>query len=118
MSNNQALAASATPNRPVHKVGSTLYFADPQVVNITTAATTLVRTGPCVLASLSVNTLVASATIKVYDGLTAAGTLLGTFTLPSTITGVNPFSLDLGWPADVGITVVTSGATDITLMVE
>lgn len=82
--------------------------------NITTGTTTLVKTGAGVLHAILLGTPVASATIKLYDGLTAVN-IFSTMTLGSVITGDQPVFLG---PLDIafstGLTIVTSGATDLT----
>jgi carbohydrate-selective porin OprB len=83
--------------------------------NITSATTTTVITGAGWLHGISINTLVASATITIYDNTAASGTKIGTITLPSTITGAAPFSVLYDVAFTNGLTVVTSGATDITV---
>lgn len=83
--------------------------------NITTATTTVVKGTNGLLHSITVNTEVASATITVYDNTAASGTKIATITLPSTITGINPFTLVLDVGFTTGLTVVTSGATDLTV---
>lgn len=82
--------------------------------NITTGTTTLVKTGAGTLGSILIGTYVASATIKLYDGLTAVN-IFSTITLPSTITGDAPTVLPLNVAFGTGLTIVTSGATDITV---
>lgn len=83
--------------------------------NITTATTTVVKGTNGLLHSITVNTEVGSATITIYDNTAASGTKIATITLPSTITGVDPFTLVLDTGFTTGLTVVTSGATDITV---
>lgn len=82
---------------------------------ITTATTTLVKTGASVLHSVCVNTPIASATVKVYNALTAVGTPF-TLTIPSTVTGESPFCMKYDVYFGTGITVVTSGLTDVTVV--
>lgn len=82
---------------------------------ITTGATTLVKSGATILHSVCVNTPIASATIKIYNAITAAGTPL-TLTIPSTVTGESPFCMKYDVYFSTGITVVTSGATDVTVV--
>lgn len=82
---------------------------------IATATTTTVKPTPGVLHAITVGTLVASATITVYDNTAGSGTKLATLTLPSTITGVDPFTVILDVGFGTGLTIVTSGATDITV---
>lgn len=79
--------------------------------NITTSDTTLVKTGAGVLASVTVNTLgtVASAVV-LHDGLTDAGPVIGTID-SLTLSGQFAYGIAFG----TGLTVVTTGAPDITV---
>ena len=80
--------------------------------NITTATTTTVKSGSGGLRAIIVNTAVASATITIYDSLTASGTKIGTITLGLTaIPLVIPYDIAF----NTGLTVVTSGAIDLTV---
>lgn len=81
---------------------------------ITTATSTTVKGSAGFLHRICVNTQVASATIKAYNNTSATGTAL-TITLPSTITSVNPFCMDYDVFFNLGIFVVTSAATDVTV---
>ena len=83
--------------------------------NITTGATTTVKSGLGALHSIIVNTFVASATITVYDNTAASGTKIATITLPSTITSDAPVTINYDIGFATGLTIVTSGATDITV---
>lgn len=84
--------------------------------NITAATTTTVKSGTGVLRGITVNTQIASATITIYDSLTGTGTKIGTITLPSTITGEVAPTYDFkDLVFGTGLTIVTSGATDITV---
>ena len=80
--------------------------------NITAATTTTVKSGAGFLRAIMVNTPIASATITVYDNTSASGTKIGTFTLPSTVG--NPFTIPCDIAFSTGLTLVTSGLTDIT----
>lgn len=84
-------------------------------LNITTATTTVVRSGPGLFHSLIVNKAVGSATITMYDNTAASGTKIGTITFPATITGAdqNPMTYNVSFAN--GLTIVTSGATDLTV---
>ncbi len=79
--------------------------------NITTAATTLVKTGRGTLGRVIVNTLGAGSSIAIYDGLDAGGTLL------ATMSSAAQASLAYGVVFTTGLCVVTSGGTpaDITV---
>jgi hypothetical protein len=83
--------------------------------NITTATTTAVKSGVGFLHALTINTYVASATITIYDNTAASGTKIGTITLPSTITADAPVTLTFDVGFATGLTIVTSGATDVTV---
>lgn len=97
-------------------------FATPVVIyptpgvatkNITTATTTLVKTGAGTFLGLNVNTAGAGSDAKVYDGLDAGGTLLGKFSTAAQGANAPPG----GWPFAVGLTVVTENGTpaDVTV---
>lgn len=84
--------------------------------NITTGATTVVKSGAGTLHKIIINTPVASATLTLYNNTSAAGNKIGTITLPSTITGETPISLEYDLYFSLGLTIVTSGATDLTVV--
>ena len=80
--------------------------------NITTGTTTTLKSTVGNLHTVCVNTIVSSATITIYDNTAASGTKIGTITLPSTaLPGCQLYDVAF-W---TGLTVVTSGATDITV---
>lgn len=81
--------------------------------NITTQATTLLRTGAGILHKITFNEPTATGTVAIYDGIDAQGTLIGTITVPAT-----PQPLTLTYDAHflVGLTIVTGTAdSDITV---
>lgn len=80
--------------------------------NITTATTTTAKSGSGRIAELSINTCVSSATVTVYDNTAASGTKLGTFSCGSTTQALGQFLH--GAHFSTGLTIVTSGATDVT----
>jgi hypothetical protein len=88
--------------------------------NITAAATTTVKATTGILRRIVVGTGVASATVKLFNiaGASCSGTpgsgAAGVITLPSTLT--NPFSLEFNQVFSTGICVVTSGATNISVI--
>jgi hypothetical protein len=90
-------------------------FAGNAFSNIKTAATTTVKSGAGTLHRITVNTLIASATISIFDNTAGSGTTIGKLTLPSTITGVNPFTVEFDLHFATGLTIITSGLTDITV---
>lgn len=81
-----------------------------QYNNISTATTTLVKSGTGILNSITINTSVASA-ITVYDSLTASGTKIATIAASAPV-GSN-FEFDVAFAT--GLTVLTAGASDITV---
>ncbi len=75
-------------------------------LNITSSTTTLVKTGGGILMRITVGVAGGSSpTIKVYDGLTAGGTLL------STIDGGTKGSHEFGCGFLVGLCIVTATGT-------
>jgi len=88
--------------------------------NITSATTTTVKGTAGILRRIVVGTGVASATVKLFNVASAScsGTpgsgAAGVITLPSTL--ANPFSLEFNQAFSAGICVVTSGATNITVI--
>jgi hypothetical protein len=83
--------------------------------NITSATTVTVKSGKGFLHTLTLNSYVASATVTIYDNAAGSGTKIATITLPSTITGLAPQTITYDLAFTTGLTVVTSGATDITV---
>jgi hypothetical protein len=80
--------------------------------NISTATTTTVKSGTGTFHRLIVGTAVASATVTIYNNTTATGAKIATITFPSTV--ANPYTLDFDLWFSLGLTIVTSGASDIT----
>lgn len=79
---------------------------------ITSATTTAVASGAHILHAVNVNTCVSGATVKVYNATTATGTPI-TITCGTTTNGLGTFTYNAAF--NTGITVVTSGATDVTV---
>jgi len=88
--------------------------------NIAAATTTTVKGTAGILRRIVVGTGVASATVKLFDVASAScsGTpgsgAAGVITLPSTL--ANPFSMEFNQTFSAGICVVTSGATNVTVI--
>lgn len=78
--------------------------------NITTATTTVVKSGTGVLHSITVNTTTAFA-ITVYDNTAASGTKIATIAASPAIGST--FLYDVSF--NTGLTIVTAGASDITV---
>jgi hypothetical protein len=79
--------------------------------NITTSASTLVKTGVGTFGRVTVNTAQAGATVTAYDGIDNTGVKL------ATISAAAQVSLAFGVALATGLYVVTAGATpaDITV---
>ena len=94
--------------------------ASTQSQPIISATTTNVKATAGVLRRVIIGTGVASATIKLFNvaGASCTGTpgsgAMGTITLPSTVG--NPFFIDYYTNFSAGICVVTSGATNVTVV--
>ncbi len=83
--------------------------------NITSATTTVVSSKKCKLHRIKVNRAVANGVITIYDNTSATGTLIGTITSPATLLA-NHFTHEFGISTNVGLTIVTSAAEDITVV--
>lgn len=83
--------------------------------NITTATTTTPKSGAGIFGGLVINKAVATSTITIYDNTAASGTLIGTITFGATISG-EPIPLPFNASVTSGITIVTSGAVDLTVL--
>lgn len=84
-----------------------------QYLNITGQATAVVRTGNGVLHTICFNKPTATETVAIYDGVSTAGTLIGTITVPaSPQLGCLLYDVAYG----TGLTIVTATASsDITV---
>ena len=76
---------------------------------IATATTTVVDTGAGVLHAINI-TETAAAAITVYDNTAGSGTILAAF---KASVGENSFVLDVAYT--IGLTVVTAGASKLTV---
>lgn len=77
------------------------------------AGGTTVKSGAGILHKIIVNTPLSGAVITMYDNTSAAGTIIGTITLGAALEPIT-LSYDLGF--STGLHVVTSAATDITVV--
>jgi predicted secreted Zn-dependent protease len=80
-----------------------------EVKNVT--GTLLVKTGTGALHTIVVNSIAAQSSVAIYDGLTAAGTLLGTLTAATS----HPVTLMYGARISTGIYIVITGTADLTV---
>jgi hypothetical protein len=88
-----------------------------QYQNITTDATTIVKSGSGVLHRIVINTPVASSVITLYDNTTNSGSKIGTITLPATLLSQGPMVAQYELAFTTGLTIVTgTGASDITVV--
>lgn len=78
--------------------------------NISTATTTVVKSGVGMLHTITINTTAAAA-ITVYDNTAASGTKIATIAASPAIGSV--FRYDVSFTN--GLTIVTAGASDITV---
>ena len=75
-------------------------------IEITTKTTTLLKSGPGMIAGIQVNTVGSADTITVYDALTATGTPIATITAPTL-----GQTYCVGATFLVGCCIVTGGTT-------
>lgn len=68
-----------------------------------------------VLERIVFNKALASSVITMYDSLTGSGEKIGTITLPATLLQ-SQFTLEYGLKFQTGLTIVTSGTDDITVI--
>lgn len=83
----------------------------PKFANITSAATTVVHSGKCILERVVVNTTAAGA-ITVYNNTAGSGTKVATLPSSAAVGGY-----EYGCLCSTGVTVVTGAASDITVVV-
>lgn len=84
--------------------------------NITTATTTTVKSGAGTLHKICINTYVASGTITMYNNTSASGTKIGTVTNPAALLKEGPDCETYDVYFSIGLTIVTTGAQDITVV--
>lgn len=83
--------------------------------NITTNATTTVKSGSGVLKAIKINNpsalTVANLTLTVYDNTAGSGTVIATITVPFGQSGALPIALNFDAAFATGLTIVTAGPT-------
>lgn len=82
-------------------------------LNIAGAATTVVKAAPGSLFYIVNNKPVSTATITIYDNTAGSGTKIGTITNSTVVT---PYFLEYECRFATGLTIITSGADDITVV--
>lgn len=84
-------------------------------ITITSATTTVVKSGSGILKRIIFNKFVALGVATIYDNTAASGTVIGTITLPLALLSSNGF-IDYGLNFSTGLTIVTSVAFDMTIV--
>lgn len=82
--------------------------------NIATNATTVVKSTAGILHTITVNKGVATATISIYDAVTATNPI-GIITFGAALVSDPPITAIFDVDFATGLTIVTSGSTDITV---
>jgi hypothetical protein len=113
---SRAWAMAAAIFRPVVLgVEGTVRIGGYNYTRVTTAATTLVKTGPGVLHAIVVNTPTATATIELDDALTNTTPIIGKQLMPTT--AANPFTVVYDVAFTTGLSVTVAIATvDATIV--
>lgn len=87
-----------------------------QYTNITSATTTTVKSGSGTLESIIINKGVATGVITIYDNTAGSGTKIGTITFGAALLSDPPRVAEYECRFNTGLTIVTSAATDITVV--
>lgn len=113
---SEPYAAVAAIFKPVvFGVQGTVQIGGYNYTHMTSATTALVKTGPGILHAIVVNTGVASATIEFDDALTHTSPVIGIITCQASTVG-NPVSAIYDVAFSTGLSITTSGATDLTIV--
>lgn len=116
IASSEPWAAASAIFKPVAiPVQGSVSIAGYNYTNITSATTTLVKTGAGILHAIVVNTGVASATIELDDALSHITPKIGTITCQASTVG-NPVTATYDIQFNTGLSITTSGATDITVV--
>ena len=107
--NQQTLQAGERLGGSSTGVDYTAVKIENSYTNITTATTTVIKTGAGWLHTLTINTTSAGA-ITIYDNTAASGAKIGTLVLSA---GVATYTFDVAFAT--GLTIVTAGASDLTI---
>ena len=113
--------AVADPNSPLHCLapnanGSMPAASDSNLFsNVTASGSTNVKTGAGFLHSVTVNRPSANLTVGIYGNTTGAAPVIGNLGVPATVTSMAPFTVNYDAAFTLGLTLVTSGTTDITV---
>jgi hypothetical protein len=117
LAGSEPWAAASAIFRPVAiGIQGTVHLGGYTYTNITSATTTLVKTGAGILHAIIVNTPVGSGVIEFDDALTHTTPKIGTITFPATLlnNGPNVATYDLSF--STGLSITTTGTMDITVV--
>lgn len=87
-----------------------------QYTNITTATTTTVKSGSGNLMSIIVNKATTTGTVTIYDNTAGSGTKIGTITYGAALLSDPPIAAEYECRFNTGLTIVTTGTNDITVI--
>lgn len=106
----KAIAGAAISTNPAQTYVSNTYS------NITTTATTVVKSGAGTFSKIVINKAAATGVITVYDNTAASGTIIATLTEPAALlASQNSIAYDVAFAT--GLTIVTgTAAQDITVV--
>jgi hypothetical protein len=82
--------------------------------NITSATTTVVKSGAGFLHAVAINLAVAAGVITLYDNTAGSGTKIATITFPTPLLA-NQMLMVYNVKFTTGLTIVTSASTDLTI---
>ncbi len=116
VASSEPYAAVAAIFKPVVVgVQGTVTIGGYNYTRVTTAATTLVKTGPGILHAVIVNTPTATGTIELDDALTNTTPIIGKMLMPTT--AANPFTVVYDVAFSTGLSVTVAVATvDATIV--
>lgn len=83
--------------------------------NLTSAVTQTLKTGAGVLRRIMFNKLVSLSTLTAYDNTAGSGTKICSIALPLVLLSSQQ-SLEFGCAFSTGLTIVTTGTSDITVV--
>jgi hypothetical protein len=114
---SRASAMAAAIFRPVVLgVEGTVRIGGYNYTHISTATTTLIKTGPGTLHAVVCNTPVGSGVIEIDDALTHTTPVVGIITFPATILSIGqiPYTYDISFA--IGLSITTTGTMDLTVV--
>lgn len=92
------------------------FESQPKTAHITTAATTIAKYGPGLLHLITVGSPASSSsTLTIYDNTAGSGTILSVIQGPAQ---ANPVTLNYGLTFNNGLTIVSTGTWDVTVVYE